>query len=72
MADKGPNTGYDSELSNFFSYMDPEHTPINIPDIHHNFLCPNEATVILTSSEFRSIQQQANSSQQSSLNVRTL
>ena len=28
-------------------YMDPEHTPINIPDIHHNFLCPDDATVIL-------------------------
>ena len=51
MADPDPNTGYDPKLSNFFSYMDPEHTPINIPDIHQNFLCPDEATVIHTSPE---------------------
>ena len=31
--------------------MDPEHTLINIPDSHHNFLCPDDATVIPTSPE---------------------
>ena len=51
MADPAPNTGYDPKLSNFFSYMDPEHTPINIHDIQHNFLCPDDATVIPTSPE---------------------
>ena len=39
------------KLANFFSNMDPEHTPINIPDSHHNFLCPDDATVIPTSPE---------------------
>ena len=31
--------------------MDPEHTPIKNPDSHHNFLCPDDATVIPTSPE---------------------
>ena len=44
------NTGYEPKLANFFNYMDPEHTPINIPDSHHNFLCPDDA-VIPTSPE---------------------
>ena len=61
------DTGYEPKLANFFSYVDPEHTPINTPDSHHNFLCPDDATMIHHQSrsftEFRSIQQQqANSS----------
>ena len=46
MADSAPNTGYEFKLANFFSYTDPEHTPINVPDSHHNFLCPDDAAVI--------------------------
>ena len=38
-------------LPNFFNYMDLEHTPINIPDSNHSFLCPDDATVIPTSPE---------------------
>ena len=51
MADSAPNTGYEPKLANFFSCMDPEHTPINIPDSHHSFLCPDDAPVIPTSPE---------------------
>ena len=35
----------------FFSCMDPEHIPINVPDNHQSFLCPDDATVIPTSPE---------------------
>ena len=45
MADSTPDTSYEPKLANFFSYMDPERTPINIPDSHHNFLCPDDATI---------------------------
>ena len=31
--------------------MDPEHTPIDIPDSQHNFLCPDDAPVIPTNPE---------------------
>ena len=51
MADSAPNTGDEPKLANFFSYLDPEHTPINIYESHHNFLCPDGATVIPTNSE---------------------
>ena len=42
-----PNTG-EPKLASFSSYMDLEHTPINIRDSNHNFLCPDGATVIPT------------------------
>ena len=48
MGDSGPNTGYEQKLDNCSSYMDPEHTLINIPD---NFLWPDDATMIPTSPE---------------------
>ena len=51
IADSAPNIGYEPKPANFFSYMDPEHTPINIPASHHNILCPDDATVISTSPE---------------------
>ena len=49
MADSAPNTSYEPNLANFSSYMDPEHTPIDIPDSHQDFLCPDDATMIPTS-----------------------
>ena len=51
MVDSDPNTGYEPNLANFSSFMDAEHTPIDIPDSHHNFLCPDDATMISTSPE---------------------
>ena len=51
MAASAPNTGYEPKLANFFSYMDPEHTPINIADNHHNFLCLDDVAMIPTSPE---------------------
>ena len=51
MADSAPNTCYEPKLANFFSYMDPDHTPFNIADNHHNFLCLDDATMIPTSPE---------------------
>ena len=48
MADPAPNIGYELHLSNFFSFLDTEHTPINLPDSHHNFPCQDDATVIST------------------------
>ena len=51
MADPAPNTGYEPNLANFSSYVDPEHTPIDIPDSHQDFLCPDDATMISTSPE---------------------
>ena len=51
MADSAPNTGYEPKLANFFSHMDPERSPINITDSHHNFLCPDDATMIPTNPE---------------------
>ena len=51
MADSLPNTGSEPKLANFFSYTDPEHKPINIPDSHHDFLCPDDVTMIPTSPE---------------------
>ena len=45
MADPAPNTGYEPNLSNF-SYRDPEHTSVNLPDSHHNLPCHDDATVI--------------------------
>ena len=45
------NTGYEPKLANFFSYVDLEHTPINTPDSHHDFLCPDDVTTIPTSPE---------------------
>ena len=37
---RAPNTGYEPKLTNFSSNTDPEHTPIDIPDSHHDLLCP--------------------------------
>ena len=51
MADSAPHTGYEPKIANFFSYMDPEHTLINIPGSHHDFMCPDDATMIPTSPE---------------------
>ena len=51
MADSAPRTGYQPKLANFFSYINKEHTPVDIPDSHHNFLCPDDATVVPTSPE---------------------
>ena len=51
MDDSAPDTGYEPKLDNFFSCLDPEPTPINIPDSHHNFLCSDDATMIPTSPE---------------------
>ena len=51
MAGSAPNTGYEPKLANFCSNMDPDHTPINIPDSDHNFLYPDDATMIPTSLE---------------------
>ena len=48
MANPGPNTGYEPKLSNIFSYMDTVHTPIHLPDSHHDFQCQDDATVIFT------------------------
>ena len=42
------NTGYEPNHANFFSYTDPEHTPINIPDSHQYFLCSGGVTKIST------------------------
>ena len=38
-------------LANFFSHMDTEHTLIDIPDSHRNFLCSDDITVIPASPE---------------------
>ena len=49
-----PSNGYPSlktHLTDFFSDTDPEHTPINIPDSHHDFMCPDDVTMIPTSPE---------------------
>ena len=51
MADSAPNTGFEPKLANFFGHTDLEHTPINIPDSHHDFLCPDDVTMIPTSPE---------------------
>ena len=51
MADSATNTGYEPNFANFSSYMDPEHTSIDIPDNHQDFLCPDDATMIPTSPE---------------------
>ena len=48
MAKPAPNTSYEPNLSNFFSYMDTEHTPIHLTDSHHVFQCQDDATVIST------------------------
>ena len=48
-ANPAPSTGYEPHASNFFSYTDTEHTPIHLPDSHHDFQCQNDASVISTS-----------------------
>ena len=74
LANPTPNTGYEP---NFHSYMNEEHTPINLPDSHRSFQCRDDATIISSHrrsrrfSAFKSIQQQqANRSKQGSHNVR--
>ena len=73
LTDSVPNTGYEPKLANSFSYTDPEHTPIDIPDNHQAFLCRDDATTIPTSpeglpnSEAVSISQKAADSKVSSL-----
>ena len=48
MAYPAPKTGYEPKSSNFFSYMDTAHTPIHLPDCHHDFQSQDDATVIST------------------------
>ena len=48
MANPAPNTGYEPNPSNLFSYMDTAHTPIHLPDRHHDFQREDDATVIST------------------------
>ena len=74
VADSAPNTGYEFKLTNLFSCTDPEHTPINIPDSQHNFLCTDNATVIPPVQKVCRIQKhpEANSSHQSSFIIRTV
>ena len=38
LANPTPNTGY------FYSYVNEEHTPINLPDSHRSFQCRDDAT----------------------------
>ena len=76
MANPAPNTGYEPNPSNFFSHVDTVHTPIHLPDSHHDFQREDDATVISTTdpegfAALRSTQRQKNSSKQSSFNVRT-
>ena len=47
MANPAPNTRYEPNF-NFFRYMDTEHTPIHLPDNHHDFQYQDDATVIAT------------------------
>ena len=72
MADSAANTGYEPKFANFFSYMEPDHTPINIPDSHHNFLCPDEATMIPTSPEGLPNSEASSSSKQAASRVSSL
>ena len=55
MADPAPNTCHVPNLSNFFSYMDTEHTPINVPDSHHNFPRHDDVTVISTTEDLEGL-----------------
>ena len=43
LANPTPNTGHEP---NFYSYMNEEHTPINLPDSHRSFQCRDDATII--------------------------
>ena len=69
LANPTPNTGYEP---NFCAYINEEHTAINLPDHNRNFLRRDDATIIIHNrglrriSTFRSIQQQACRSKQSS------
>ena len=74
LANPTPNTGYEP---NFYSYLNEEHTPINLLDCHRSFPRRDDATIISTTEDpegfatLRSIQQQrANRSKQGSHNVR--
>ena len=48
LANPTPNTGYEP---NFYSYMDKEHTPINLPDSHQSFPRRDGATIISTTED---------------------
>ena len=48
LADLTSNTGYEP---NFYSYMNEEHTPINLPDSHRSFPCRDDATIISTTED---------------------
>ena len=50
-AGSAPNTSYESSSTNFSSNTDPEHTPIDIPDSHQEFLCPDDVIMIPTRQE---------------------
>ena len=43
LANPTPNTGYEP---NFYSYMNLEQTPINVPDSHRSSQCRDDATII--------------------------
>ena len=43
LANPTPNTGCEP---NFYSYMNEEHTPINLPESKRNFQCRDDATII--------------------------
>ena len=64
MADSASNTSYEHKLANFSSYTDPEHTSIDIPDSHQEFLCPDDVTMIPTSPEGLPNSEALSSSQQ--------
>ena len=48
LANPAPNTGYEPNPSNFFTYVDTVHTPIHLPDSHHDFPCQDAATMTST------------------------
>ena len=48
LANLTSNTGYEP---NFYSYMNEEHTPINLPDSHRSFQCRDDATIISTTED---------------------
>ena len=48
LANPTPHTGFEP---NFYSYMNEEHTPINLPDSHRSFPCRDDATIITTTED---------------------
>ena len=48
LANPTPHAGHEP---NFYTYMNEEHTPINIPDSHRNFPRRDDATIIVTTED---------------------